>query len=117
MKNTILMTLLVLPMLIGGIAACSVADFGIGHRDAILENLGERWCGMSGEEQTVLAESRDYSEAFQTYLDSYCSNEGTPSGPTALVSPNPAPRQAVLVLPGGVLQGHSDPPHRRLGSV
>ena len=53
--------------------ACNVVDsLGIEQRERMVERVAETWCGLSGEEQTALAERRQYSDAFQEYLDSRC---------------------------------------------
>lgn len=94
------------------LGGCSVADFGVDKRQEAMEDVGEFWCGLSAEEQESVAEVREYSEAFQDYLDTYCTEETESTGETALATASLPAVWIVRDSPGSTLLLAENASHR-----
>lgn len=92
------------------LAGCSVMSAGTDHRKKAIDALGDFWCGLSGEERTAVAERREYSEAFQEFLNAQCGQNGQSeeAGRTALAQAQPAALSAVLDSTRATLQGNPE---------
>ena len=66
------MRYLILILIVALIGGCAVIDRFDSRRDAVVDRIEERWCGLTESEKEALAERRDYSEETAEWLESRC---------------------------------------------